>query len=74
MAAIPIPNSIDKVESFMNIQAAQRNTKTPAPQFLIHFKFVPGRILRLPPEQPQALTRSEFRLQAVRVAVVQEAA
>jgi hypothetical protein len=33
-----------------------------------------GRILTLPPAQPQALTRSESRLQAVRAALFQEAA
>jgi WD40 repeat protein len=33
-----------------------------------------GRILTLPPAQPQGLTRSEFRLQAVRGALFQEAA
>jgi len=33
-----------------------------------------GLILTLPPAQPQGLTRSEFRLQAVRAALFQEAA
>ena len=33
-----------------------------------------GRILALPPAQPQGLPRSEFRLQAVRAALFHEAA
>ena len=36
-------------------------------------RVTPGR-MTLPPPQPQGLTRSEFRLQAVRAALFQEAA
>ena len=40
----------------------------------INFTPTPGRVLALPPAQPQGFTRSEFRLQTVRAALLQEAA